>query len=96
MRENQYQKNLKKKIESRFPNAMVFKNEARQGIPDLLILNGDRWASLEVKRSENEKKQPNQEYYVNKMNEMSYSSFIFPENEEAVLDELQRALQPRG
>ena len=96
MRENQYQKTLKKKIESRFPNAMVFKNEARQGIPDLLILNGDRWASLEVKRSENEKKQPNQEYYVNKMNEMSYSSFIFPENEEAVLDELQRALQPRG
>ena len=96
MRENKYQSALRKRIEALFPDAMIFKNEDTQGIPDLLILNGNRWASLEVKRSKNEKHQPNQDYYVSKMNEMSYSAFIFPENEEEILDELQCALRPFG
>lgn len=97
MRENDYQHQLKKKILDLFPDAIVLKNDSGwiQGICDLTILNGDRWASLEVKKSANEKHQPNQDYYVDKMNNMSYSAFIFPENEEEVLSELQRALQPR-
>ena len=97
MKESQFQSNLIKKIKQIFPDSIVMKTDPnyKQGIPDLLILNGNRWASLEVKRSANAKKQPNQSEYVEKMNKMSYSSFIYPENEQEVLDELQRSLQTR-
>ena len=30
---------------------------------------------------------------VNKMNEMSFSRFVYPENKEAVLDELQQSFK---
>ena len=89
--ESGFQDRLKKDIETMFPGSMVFKLEQRQGIPDLLILYGDRWASLECKKEEKAKRQPNQEYYVGKMNEMSFSRFVYPENREEVLSELQEA-----
>lgn len=78
----------------RFPGCMVMKLDANyiQGIPDLLILFNDRWATLECKRSYKAHKQPNQSYYIEKMNEMSFSRLIFPENKEEVLDDLQQAL----
>lgn len=95
MRENEYQRELKKKIRKRLPEAIILKNDPNwiQGIPDLTILNGSKWASLEVKRSKYESHQPNQDHYVSKMNEMAYSAFVYPENEKEILDELQRALE---
>ena len=95
-KESEFQGNLIKKIKKRFPGCMVLKNDPTyiQGIPDLLILHNDKWAALECKKSENEKTRPNQPYYVNKMNGMSYASFIYPENEEEVLNEIQSTLQP--
>lgn len=93
MDERVYQRKIIKRLEALFPGCIVLKNDAvyRQGIPDLIILYHDKWASLECKKSERAKKQPNQEYYVDMMNQMSYSSFIYPENEEEVLYELQQA-----
>lgn len=96
-RENDYQGGLIKRIEQRFPGCFVMKNDEqyRQGTPDLTILHGDRWAVLEVKRSRDELKKPvpNQSHYVDRLNDMGFSSFIYPENEDEVLDEVQRAFE---
>ena len=94
-KESKFQKSLIGRLEQTFPGCMIMKLDADyiQGIPDLLILYDDKWATLECKRSRNENRQPNQEYYVNLMNQMSFSAFIFPENLEEVLYELQQSFQ---
>jgi hypothetical protein len=91
MRENEYQSKLIKKIKNRFPGAIILKNDSsyKQGIPDLTVLWKDKWAALETKRSKDAPHRPNQDYYVDMMNKMSYSSFIFPENEQEVLDAME-------
>ena len=88
--ESGFQDKLRDELKKLFPGCMIFKMDQVQGIPDLLILYKDKWASLENKKSANAKRQPNQEYYVDKMNEMSFSRFICPENKEEVLNELQQ------
>lgn len=92
MLERDFQKNLIKEIKKRFPGSIVLKNDPDyiQGIPDLTILYKDKWASLECKRSEKASIRPNQKYYVSKMDEMSFSRIIFPENKEEVLNDLQQ------
>ena len=89
--ESGFQDRLIADIKDMFPGCMVFKMDQIQGIPDLLILYKDRWASLENKKSATAKRQPNQEYYVDLMNKMSFSRFIFPENKAEVLDDLRKA-----
>lgn len=95
MLESRFQANLIKELKQRFPGCIVMKSDSGylQGIPDLLVLYNDKWASLECKQSAGSKKQPNQEYYVGKMNEMSFSRFICPENKEEVLCDLQQSFQ---
>lgn len=94
MKERDFQRALVKELEELFPGCIVTKVESYiQGFPDLLILYKDRWALLECKRSASEARQPNQEYYVEKADRMSFSRFIFPENKEEVLDELQRTFE---
>lgn len=94
MLENRFKTNLIKEIKLMFPGCMVVHLEEYQGYPDLLILYKNRWAALEGKRSATASHRPNQDYYVKLMNEMSYAAFIYPENKEEVLSELQSALQP--
>lgn len=91
-RENTYQPRLIKKLEKLFPGCFILKNDSGylQGVPDLLVLYRNHWAMLEVKRSANEDKEPNQEYYVELLGEMSFAAFIYPENEEEVLHALQQ------
>ena len=95
--ERDYQSHLITKIKKIFPGCVVLKNDPTyiQGMPDLLILYKDRWAMLEVKRSRVSPHQPNQDYYVEMLDEMSFASFIFPENEEEVLNDIQRAFESR-
>lgn len=89
--ESGFQDRLIKELKSLFPGCLIFKMDQVQGIPDLLILYGQKWASLECKKSATAKQQPNQPYYVDLMNQMSFSRFICPENKEEVLYELQQA-----
>ena len=91
--ESGFQDKLRDELKNLFPGCMIFKMDQVQGIPDLLILYKDKWASLENKKSANAKRQPNQEYYVDKMNEMSFSRFIYPENKEEVLNDLYKAFK---
>ena len=91
--ESGFQDKLRDELKNLFPGCMIFKMDQIQGIPDLLILHKDKWASLECKKSASAKRRPNQEYYVDLMDEMSFSRFIYPENKEAVLNDLQKALQ---
>lgn len=90
MLENKFQSKLIREIKDMFPGCIVMKNDSSyiQGIPDLLVLHKDKWASLEIKKNAKASKQPNQEYYVGRMDEMSFSRFIYPENKDEVLDEL--------
>lgn len=93
MNERTYQKSLIRKIEALLPGCVIVRNDPhmRQGIPDILILFRDRWAMLEVKISGSSPERPNQDYYVDLYNDMSFAAFIHPENEEQVLDDLQSA-----
>ena len=95
MLENKFQSKLIKEIKNRFPGCIVMKNDSSyiQGIPDLIILFKNKWAALEVKKSNDASHRPNQDYYVDKMNEMSYASFISPENKEEVLDGMERSFK---
>ena len=90
--ESKFQKDLMDEIKKEFPGCLVMKNDSAyiQGIPDWTILYKDKWAVLEAKREVNANKQPNQDYYVEKLNDMSYSRFVYPENKDEVINELRR------
>ena len=91
MLENKFQANIIRELKNEFPEFIVMKNDSSyiQGVPDLLVLHKDKWASLEVKRSSNASHQPNQDYYVDKMNEMGFSRFVYPENKDNVMTDLR-------
>lgn len=95
MKESKFQSDLIKELKQAFPGSIIMKNDPThiQGIPDLTILYKDKWATLECKKSLRASKQPNQDYYVGVMNEMSFSRFISPENKEEVINELQQAFE---
>lgn len=95
MLESKFQARLIKKLKKLFVGCIVMKTDPTyiQGMPDLLILYKDKWASLECKRSSTASFRPNQKYYVDLMNNMSFSRFIYPENESEVLDELYKTFE---
>lgn len=92
--ESGFQDKLINDLKSLLPGSMIFKMDQIQGIPDLLVLYKNKWATLECKRFTRAKRQPNQNYYVDLMNEMSFSRFICPENKEEVLRELLQSFKP--
>ena len=91
MKENAFQSGLIKEIKKTFPGCVVMKNDSSyiQGIPDLTVFYKNKWCVLEVKKSANAHRQPNQEYYIGMMNDMSFGRFIYPENKDEVIKELK-------
>lgn len=94
--ERDFQAKLIKELKETFPGSLVMKLDSSyiQGVPDLLVLYKDKWGTLECKKTSKSHRQPNQEYYVNLMNEMSFSRFVSPENKEEVMDELRQTFRP--
>ena len=95
-RENDFQSKLITKLKDRFDGCMVMKLDPNyiQGIPDLSVLYGSKWALLEVKKSNKASKRPNQPYYIQYAKDNAYGAIVSPENKEDILNELQQALQP--
>lgn len=98
MTEGQYQTAIIKRLKKMFPGCMVMKtgSDYMQGLPDLVILWEGYWAALEVKTSALASRQPNQDYYIEQLDLMSFAAYIYPENEEEVLDALQQAFKSPG
>lgn len=98
-REREYQPGLIERIESLFEDRFgvtvyVRKIDIQQGWPDLLILAPGFWAMLEVKREEPtcaDDFEPNQEWWIEEFDEMSFSACIYPDNEQDVLSGLSHA-----
>lgn len=100
MRERDYQASLIKKLRRLYPNCIILKNDSgyMQGIPDLTVLYKDKWVALEVKVREPKSSdafEPNQEWFLERMNEMSFAACIFPENEKDVLRGIQQTFSSR-
>ena len=95
--ERDFQSRLIKELKVMFKGCIIMKNDSSyiQGIPDLIILFNDKWAALEVKKSEDAPHRPNQDYYVELMDRMSFAAFIYPENKEEILNELQHTFFSR-
>lgn len=97
MSESKFQSELIKELKDIFKDCVILKNDASylQGVPDILILYKNKWAMLEVKASAHARVRPNQEYYVDLLNDMSFAAFIYPENKEEILNELQHTFRVR-
>lgn len=93
-----FQSQLVKRLEREFDGCIVLRNDPKwafQGIPDLLMLWGPNWVALETKANSKSSKRPNQPYYVDRMDRMSYANFVSPDNVEEVLDEIHRSFGSR-
>lgn len=98
--ERDYQPRLIKKLRILFDGIIILKNDSsyQNGVPDLILLYGPHWAMLEVKKQRPTKAsdfQPNQEYFIELMNGMSFAACIYPENEDEVLSALQQTFGVR-
>lgn len=93
--EGRFSDELDKELRRMFPGCYIFKQDEQlyQGIPDKLIIYKDRWAMLEIKKSEDAARQPNQDYYVDEFDGMSFAAFIYPENRQEVLSALQHTFE---
>lgn len=98
MLESRYQALLIKRLGVLFPGCVILKNDTDylQGFPDLTILWRRYWAVLEVKPRITAPYEPNQEWYIATLDDMSFSAMICPENEEEVLHDLAEAFGAGG
>jgi hypothetical protein len=97
MLESKFQSKLIKMLRDEYPGCIILKNDPNyiQGIPDLIVLFEDKWAALEIKRSNTSALQANQDWYIGQLNSMSFAAFVYPENYEEVFNALQQTFRPR-
>lgn len=95
MLESKFQSEVISDLESMFNGVFILKNDSGylQGIPDLLVLYRNKWAMLEVKPSINAKYRPNQEWYIELLDGMSFAAMICPENKEDIYSDLQQTFR---
>lgn len=84
-------------LKSKYPGAIFLKNDPtyRRGVPDLIMLYKDKWAMFETKRGSKSTHRPGQDYNVDILDKMSFARFVYPENMEDVLNELENTLRPK-
>jgi len=94
--ESRFQASLIREIKRKYPGAVIIKPDSGylQGIPDRLILYQDKWIAFECKATKASGHRINQDYYIDLLNDMSYASFVYPENKERFLYELQQTFRP--
>ena len=94
----QLEAQFKKRFIDRFKNRMdeleiplevEQQKSNRRSWLDTIFLGPCVWAMLEFKKDEDANHQPNQDYYVDKLNRMCYAAFVSPENEEMVFNEME-------
>ena len=97
MLESKFKSQFLSEFKRLYPECVIIEPNAnsQQGLPDTLILVGERWAALEFKRSSTASRRPNQEYFIKLFGTMSYSAFVCPENKEEVFHALQSTFQLR-
>ena len=91
MKESTFQKIFLDKVRELVPGCIAMKNDAQyiQGIYDWTIQKGSKAAALEIKKSKDAPHRPNQDYYINKINEQGgFGRFVYPENEKQVLEDI--------
>lgn len=90
--EGRFKEAFSKDLDYLFPGIKLLKNDEQllQGVPDSLLLYNDRWAMLEFKASATADEQPNQRYYVELFDQMSFAAFVYPENADEIMTELTR------
>lgn len=95
MKESKFQKEVKEELKKRFPGCIVIKNDpsSLQGIPDLSVFYEEHWGMLECKNDPEAPHQPNQDYWVDRLNDMSFAAFINPINREEVLNDMERSFK---
>jgi hypothetical protein len=93
--ESRFQASLIREIRQNYPGAVIIRPDSGylQGIPDRLILYRNKWAAFECKADEDSGHRTNQDYYINLLDKMSYASFVYPENKERFLHELQQTFR---
>lgn len=91
MLENNFKTKLVREIKNKFSDCFVLHGDANsiQGIPDLFVLYRNKWAALEGKKNKNASHRPNQDYYVNKINTTGFARFVYPENKDEVLSDME-------
>ena len=79
VKESDFQANTIKKLKVMFPGAIITKLDASYilGIPEVLILWGQRWAVFEFKKYVHATKRQNPDSYVDRMNTMSFARVIY-------------------
>lgn len=95
MAESEFKQRVFGRIRDRLPGCEIIRADTshQQGMPDNFILWGPCWASLEFKASRTSSRRPNQKHYIQKLDDMSFAAFVYPENEDEVLDALEQAFR---